>query len=91
MYQVKEYLQSKLRVTPKVEFADFTSLKKIVFNPLNEMYNVVELQESATACPIGQGKTKSQAMAAAYRNHRFCNDAVKGGIEDIIILFDYEE
>lgn len=33
--QVKEYLQSKLRVTPKVEFADFTSLKKIVFNPLS--------------------------------------------------------
>ena len=64
---------------------------KIVFNPLNEMYNVVELQEPATACSIGQGKTKSQAMAAAYRNHRFCNDAVKGGIEDIIILFDYEE
>lgn len=33
--QIKEYLQSKLRVTPKVEFADFTSLKKIVFNPLS--------------------------------------------------------
>ena len=64
---------------------------KIVFNPLNEMYNVVELKEPATACPIGQGKTKSQAMATAYRNHRFCDDAVKGGIEDIIILFDYEE
>lgn len=33
--QIKEYLQSKLRVTPNVEFADFTSLKKIVFNPLS--------------------------------------------------------
>lgn len=64
---------------------------KIVFNSLNEMYNVVELNEDEFACPIGQGKTKSQAMAAAYRNHRFCNDAIKGGIEDIIILFNYEE
>ena len=64
---------------------------KIVFNPLNEMYNVVELQESVTACPIGQGKTKSQAMINAYKNHRFCDNAVKGGVEDIIILFDYEE
>ena len=64
---------------------------KIVFNPLNEMYNVVELHEDAFACPIGQGKTKSQAMAIAYENHRFCDKAVKGGIEDIIILFNYEE
>ena len=64
---------------------------KIVFNQLNQMYNVVELAEPETTCPIGQGRTKSQAMASAYRNHRFCNDAVKGGIEDIIILFDYEE
>lgn len=64
---------------------------KIVQNPINNMYNVVELQEPATACPIGQGRTRSQAMASAYKNHRFCNDAVKGGIEDIIILFDYEE
>lgn len=64
---------------------------KIVQNPINDMYNVVELSEDAFACPIGQGKTKSQAMVNAYRNHRFCNDAVKGGIEDIIILFNYEE
>lgn len=64
---------------------------KIVFNNINDMYNVVELHEDAFACPIGQGKTKSQAMINAYRNHRFCNDAVKGGIEDIIILFNYEE
>ena len=63
---------------------------KIVQNPINNMYNVVELNEDEFACPIGQGKTKSQAMASAYRNHRFCNDAVEGGIEDIIILFDYE-
>ena len=63
---------------------------KIVQNPINDMYNVVELSD-AFACPIGQGKTKSQAMVNAYRNHRFCNDAVKGGIEDIIILFNYEE
>ena len=61
---------------------------KIVQNPINYMYNVVELSEDAFACPIGQGKTKSQAMVNAYRNHRFCNDAVKGGIEDI---FNYEE
>ena len=54
---------------------------KIVFNPLNKMYNVVELHEPITACPIGQGKTKSQAMV----------NAVKGGVEDIIILFNYEE
>lgn len=64
---------------------------KIVQNPINDMYNVVELNEDEFACPIGQGRTRSQAMASAYRNHRFCNDAVKGGIEDIIILFDYEE
>ena len=32
--QVKEYLQSKLRVTPKVEFADFTSLKKNSFQSI---------------------------------------------------------
>ena len=64
---------------------------KIVQNPTNDMYNVVELSEDAFACPIGQGKTKSQAMASAYRNHHFCNDAVKGGVEDIIIFFDYEE
>ena len=64
---------------------------KIVQNPINNMYNVVELNEDEFSCPIGQGKTKSQAMASAYRNHRFCNDAVKGGIEDIIIIFDYQE
>lgn len=64
---------------------------KIVQNPIDTMYKVVETKEDEFACPIGQGKTKSQAMAAAYRNHRFCNDAIKGGIEDIIILFDYEE
>lgn len=64
---------------------------KIVQNPINNMYNVVELHEDTFACPIGQGRTRSQAMASAYKNHRFCNDAVKGGIEDIIILFDYEE
>ena len=64
---------------------------KIVLNPLNEMYNVVEINEDAFACPIGQGKTKSQAMRNAYSNHRFCNKAGKGGVEDIIILFDYEE
>lgn len=64
---------------------------KIVFNNIHDMYNVVELHEDAFACPIGQGKTKSQAMRDAYSNHKFCNNAVKGGIEDIIILFDYEE
>ena len=64
---------------------------KIVLNPLNEMYNVVGINEDAFACPIGQGKTKSQAMRNAYSNHRFCNKAIKGGVEDIIILFDYEE
>src|SRR5690554_2283406 len=31
--QIKEYLQSKLRVTPKVEFADLEELNKIVFDP----------------------------------------------------------
>ena len=64
---------------------------KIVLNPLNEMYNVVGINEDAFACPIGQGKTKSQAMRNAYSNHKFCSNAVKGGMEDIIILFDYEE
>lgn len=64
---------------------------KIVFNNIHDMYNVVELHEDAFACPIGQGKTKSQAMRDAYSNHKFCNNAVKRGIEDIIILFDYEE
>ena len=64
---------------------------KIVFNNIHDMYNVVELHEDAFACPIGQGKTKSQAMRDAYSNHKFCDNAVKGGIEDIIILFDYEE
>ena len=64
---------------------------KIVFNNIHDMYNVVELHEDAFACPIGQGKTKSQAMRDAYSNHKFCNNAVKGEIEDIIILFDYEE
>lgn len=33
MNQIKEYLQSKLRVTPKVEFASLEELKPIVFNP----------------------------------------------------------
>lgn len=64
---------------------------KIVRNPHNELYSVVELHEDAFACPIGQGKTKSQAMHNAYQNHKFCNEAIKGGIEDIIILFNYEE
>lgn len=63
---------------------------KIVFNNINDM-NVVELHENAFACPIGRGRTKSQAMINAYRNHHFCNNAVKGGIEDIIVLFNYEE
>ena len=35
---------------------------KIVQNPINNMYNVVELHEDAFACPIGQGRTKSEAM-----------------------------
>lgn len=64
---------------------------KIVQNPINNMYNVVELSEDAFACPIGQGKTKSQAMRNAYSNHKFCSNAVKGEVEDIIILFDYKE
>src|SRR5690554_4079950 len=33
MKQIKEYLQSKLRVTPKVEFASLEELKPIVFDP----------------------------------------------------------
>src|SRR5690606_21236869 len=33
--QVKAYLQSKLRVTPKVEFANREDLNQIVFNPKN--------------------------------------------------------
>ena len=33
MNQIKQYLQSKLRVTPKVEFTDFENLNKIVFDP----------------------------------------------------------
>ena len=33
LHQVKEYLQSKLRVTPKVEFANREDLHQIVFNP----------------------------------------------------------
>lgn len=33
MNQIKEYLQSKLRVTPKVEFASLQELSPIVFNP----------------------------------------------------------
>ena len=32
MNQIKEYLQSKLRVTPKVEFASLEELKPIVFD-----------------------------------------------------------
>lgn len=70
---------------------------KIVFNPLNEMYNVVELKEDAFACPIGQGRTKSEAMRNAYANHRFCQNALQKHFnkkneeqEDIIILFNYE-
>lgn len=63
---------------------------KIAFNELNNMYNVVELHEPATACPIGQGRSKSEAMRNGYRNHKFCQNAVKGEIEDIIILFNYE-
>ena len=65
---------------------------KIIYNDLNEKYNVVEINEDKTACPIGQGKTKSEAMRNGYANHKFCQNAVKGDIkmEDIIILFDYE-
>ena len=70
---------------------------KIVQNPLNSMYNVVELGEDCYACPIGQGKTKSEAMRNAYANHRFCQDALQKYFdkkneeqEDIIILFNYE-
>ena len=64
---------------------------KIVQNPLNSMYNVVELDEDCYACPIGQGKTKSQAMHNAYSNHKFCQQASKGAMEDILIIFNYEE
>ena len=64
---------------------------KIVQNPIDTMYKVVGIKEDCYACPIGSGKTKSQAMINGYRNHKFCNEAIKGGIEDIIILFDYEE
>lgn len=63
---------------------------KIVQNPINNMYNVVEIREDAFACPIGQGRTKSEAMRNGYANHKFCQNAVKNGMEDIIILFDYE-
>ena len=71
---------------------------KIVFNNLNERYNVVELNEDCYACPSGQGKTKSEAMRDAYANHRVCQDALRKHFskkneeqEDIIILFNYEE
>ncbi len=35
MNRIKEYLQSKLRVTPKVEFVSLEELNPIVFNPKN--------------------------------------------------------
>lgn len=69
----------------------------IKYNPLNNKYNVVGINEEATACPIGQGRTKSEAMRNAYANHRFCQDALQKHFnkkneeqEDIIILFNYE-
>ena len=64
---------------------------KIVYNDLNERYNVVGINEDKTACPIGSGKTKSQAMHNAYETHKFCQKVSKNPVEDIIILFNYEE
>ena len=64
---------------------------KIVQNPIDTMYKVVELKEDCYACPIGSGKTKSQAMHNAYETHKFCQKVSKNPVEDIIILFDYQE
>lgn len=64
---------------------------KIVQNPIDSMYKVVEIKEDCYACPIGSGKTKSQAMHDAYEAHKFYQEISKNPVEDIIILFNYEE
>ena len=65
---------------------------KIVYNQHNGSYSVVELNENEFACPIGQGRTKSAAAHDAYKANKFCRQVSKNGnVEEIIVLFNYEE
>lgn len=64
---------------------------KIVQNKINNKFVVVRLNETPTSPHIGMGKTRSEAMRNALSNHKFAQKTIKGGIEDIIIHFDFKE
>ena len=65
----------------------------VVYNPYNEKYSVVDINEDCFACAQGQGNTPEEAIASAKSRHQWChNYLVRHGVrneedfEELVIM-----